>query len=385
MIMRERYLLFITYLFLISFLFVQCKNVQEYEVRKINISTKENPEINLSTLFKSVEALEFEERNELYYIRPAKLILKNDTYYFLSGDMIIVYNNNIYEFTLFNKGDGPGEYINISDFFVDDDENILINDREGRKLIYYDKQGKHIKDIKHGLLSYNFTKLDHLVYMNFGNLLNEDRYKVNVVDERTNEIVDNYLKQDKKAGYLSVIENTSFSFFSDTLSYSQSFSNVIYHLKNGLAIPRFEIDFGKNNLPGYFPENYTNLMEFIDSFKKSNYASRIDNYRESTSYMSFMYSCAGEYFNVFFDKKNNKVYNFKSYYDDLLFPDIKQRKTYDLLSVFADDDSFYFSIEASYFIEMYKKSNNITPIAEKIYSNINEDSNAIILKYNLNK
>jgi hypothetical protein len=386
MVMRKIYLLFITYLFLISFLFIQCKNTQEYEVREINVSTKENNKINLSTLFKSVEALEFEEIDELYYIKPTKLIVKNDMYYFLSGDMIIVYNSDAYEFTLFNKGEGPGEYINISDFFVDDDENIVINDREGRKLIYYDKQGKHIKDIKHGLLSYNFIKLDHLVYMNSGNLLNGDiKCKVNTVDERTGEIVDNYLKQNEKTGYLSIIEYTNFSFFSDTLSYSQSFSNVIYHLKDGVAIPRLKIDFRGNNLPESFSENYTNLMEFVDDFKKSNYASRIDNYRESDSYLSFIYSYTDEYFNVFFDKRNNKVYNFKSYYDDFLFPDIEQKKSYDLLSIFADENSFYFSIEASYFMDMCKKSNNISPVAEKIYSNITEDSNAIILKYNLNK
>jgi hypothetical protein len=357
--------------------------MQEYEVRKINILTKENHKINLSDIFKSVEVIEFEEINELYYIKPTKLIIKNDNYYFLSGDMIIVYSNNIHEFILFNKGEGPGEYINISDFFVDDDENIVINDREGRKLIYYNKYGKYIKDIKHGLLSYNFTKLDHLIYLNSGNLLNDVKCKVNVIDERTDEIIDNYLEQDERAGYLSFIEYTNFSFFSDTLSYSQSFSNVIYYLKNGLSIPRLEIDFEKNNLPKSFSNNYTNIVDFFDSFKKSNYASRIDNYRETKAYMSFMYSFSNEYFDVFFDKKNNKVYNFKSYYDDFLFPDIEQKKSYDLLSIFADENSFYFSIEASYFMEIYKKSNKITPIAEKIYSNINEDSNAIILKYNL--
>ncbi|MDR1182251.1 MAG: 6-bladed beta-propeller [Bacteroidales bacterium] len=227
------------------------------------------------------------------------------------------------------------------------------------------------KDIKHGLLSYNFIKSGHLLYMNSGNLLNEDtKYKVNVIDERTGKIVDNYLKLDEKLGYLSVMEYTNFSFFSDTLSYSQSFSNVIYQLKDGFSIPRLELDFGKNNLPESFPEDYTNLMEFIGSFRKSSYASRIDNYRESASYLSFMYSYANEYFNVFFDKRNNKIYNFKSYYDDLLFPDIEQKKSYDLLSVFADENSFYFSIEATYYIEMYKRSTNITPMAKKIYSNI---------------
>lgn len=85
----------------------------------------------------------------------AKTIIKDDKIYILSGikhKKLVVYNTNgdaLYR--IGNLGNGPEEYIAITDFTVDDDENVFIVDGISRKIIQFDKNNKFMskKDAGH--------------------------------------------------------------------------------------------------------------------------------------------------------------------------------------------------------------------------------------------
>lgn len=379
--------------------FCQCKNAEKgsSHIQKIVISPSEAHEIKTSQLFTSADMIELKSDDSLVYVKPTKLVVKNNKYYFKSKNMIIVYDScGNYDSSLFKKGNGPGEYINISDFHIEDNGNIVINDREGRKLMYYTGNGQFLKSINHGLLSYIFFKKKNKIYLNSGNLM-DAKYRVNLLDEKNSRITATFLKQEESMAYLSVIEYTNFSFFEDTLSYSHTFSNTIYQLKENEAIPRIEIDFGKNNLPDDFVTEYQDLRTFMDAFQKSNYASRIDGYHEGKNFLFFLYSFQNTRSFVWVSKQHNLIYNFNRIEDDLLFPEISHKTSYNLLPICINDDYLYVSIEAFEFIDLYnqikekmsvKEWNGYIkkrPDIERIYSNIREDSNALILRYKQKK
>lgn len=383
-------------IFIMTFAFLSCRHDSKLDnALRINIEPDKTRNFNISELFSSVDLIELRSDSNVVFVKPVKLNVYNGLYYLHSNDMIVVFDsigNNVLLFN--NKGLGPHEYINISDMIVEN-ENIIINDREGQKLLFYDLNGNFIESFKHGLLAYNFTKVGDEVFLNSGNLMNaSSAYKVNLYDLKSEKMRSGFIKQEIGLDYLSIMEYTNFSLLGDTLSYSQSFSNTIYRLKdNGEVIPRVEVDFGKHNLPDEFLHENKSLRAFYENFTKSDFASRIDGYYENEKMIFFMYSYQDKKPFVFYDKKKQKVYNFDRFTDDLLFSGIVQTTSYNLLPLLMDEKFMYVSIDAHRFIELYeelikKYSNdeiwsqlpNIQQL-EKIYKSIDEESNPIILRY----
>ena len=192
---------------------ISCKRSTKEKVgRKIEIIPTNSKQVKLSQIFSSADVLNL-NLNDIVYSKPKKMIIKDDHFFMLSRSTIIVCNTNgDLILHIARRGNGPGEYIGITDFHVEDNGDIIINDREGRKMIRYNSQGEYINTINHNLLSYNFIKLNDKIYLNSGNLINaESKYRINVWDEVENTLEQGYIMQDKELGYLSVMEYTNFS------------------------------------------------------------------------------------------------------------------------------------------------------------------------------
>ena len=383
---------FLLFVIIFNLTFSSCgRNIQEQLAeRKIELNPTKSEQIRLSQLFLSADVYNFDIA-DVVYERPRKIIVKNNIFYFLSKNKIIVsdeYGNLI--LFLSRRGNGPGDYIEITDFQVEDNGNILVNDATGRKMIRYSTKGEYINTINHQLIASKFIKVYDLIYLNTYDFTNEQLYRVNVWNEAENLIEQKYIKYEKVLKYLSFIEYTNFSFFNDTISYSHSFSNTINQLKNNDLIPRFEIDFGKHNLPKKYTKQYNDLRLFMENFRNSNYASRIDGYREGNDFLFFAYSYQDKMPYVLITKNNNEIHHFDKFEDDFLFPGVIQQTGYDLLPVFIDENYVYVSIEAYRFIELYnliKTSKNTKCenqiILNEIYNQINDESNSLIIRYKI--
>jgi len=388
------YILFFKISFIVIIItFITCDRSTKEQIanRKIELNSTNSEQIKLSQIFSSADIFNL-STNDIVFERPKKILVKNNHFFMQSKTSIIICDEFGYlVLYLFRKGNGPGEYIGIADFHVEDNGNILINDTEGRKMIRYNFQGEYINTINHNLVSYNFIKLNDKIYLNSGKFVNpQSEYEVNVWDEDKNSIVERYMKQEKSLRYLSVLEYTNFSFFNDTLSYSQSFSNTIYQLEKNQTPPRLYINFGKNNLPKKYTERYTDLRSLMENFWSSEYASRIDGYREGRNFLFFAYSFQDKMPFFWLSKKGNDSYHFDKFEDDFLFPGVIQKTGYDFMPVFIDENYAYFSIDAYRFIELFDKIK--TPmdgkwenqfLMEKTTEQIDEYSNALIIRYKI--
>ncbi|MDR0795632.1 MAG: 6-bladed beta-propeller [Tannerella sp.] len=368
------------------------KNTKEEKQSKtIELLPTKSGQIKLSQIFSKAEVLNF-NTNDIVYTKPKKLLVKNNRFYLLSKNAIIVFDitGNLVLY-LSKIGIGPGEYIEISDFLVEDNDNILINDSQGRKMIRYDSQGEFIKAIRHDLVSFNLFKINDEIYLNSGHYINpQSGYRVNVWNEKNSSIDQKYLKQEQTVAYLSVLEYTNFSFFKDTLSFSHSFSNIVYQLENNEEKPRLRIDFGKHNLPKNFTKNHTNLNLFMENLWSSSYASRIDGYREGNSFLFFAYTFQAKRPFFWLSKIDNKQFHFDKFEDDFLFPGVIQKTGYDCLPIFIDEKYLYIAIEAYRFIELFEESRIMNDgnfeyqhLLANIIKQIDAESNALVIRYEI--
>lgn len=346
-------------LLILPLLILSCQRDSNFDsLAKININPQKSICLKASDVFDSIELIELKSDSNIVFVKPVRLNVNEGLYYLLSDDVIVVFDslgNNVMLFD--RKGHGPTEYLNISDFLIESD-NLFINDREGRRLLVYDLNGNIIESFKHDLLAYNFIKIGGVVYLNSGNLINaQTSYRINKYDLSSKSVTAGYINQITGLDYLSVIEFTNFSLFGDTLSYSQSFSNVIYHLsEKGGVTPRFEIDFGKHNLTDDFLLEHKTLRAFFENLKVSDYATRIDGYSENEANMFFMYSYQNKKPFVIYNKKEHRIYNFDRFTDDFLFPDIVQTTSYSMMPLLVTERYMYISLDSHQFIKLYELS-----------------------------
>jgi len=382
--------------------FVQC-NIKEKSdsnnVRKIVVSPLDAITLKATELFDSVEIVALESDDNKVFVKPEKLITYNNHFFFKSRNELTVFDSiGKFCFKIDKKGPGPGEYISFSDYQIEKDGSITINDGQGRKLIRYSNTGNFIKEIKHNLFSTNFFILNKNYVINSGPLINSNtKCRVNIICEDNPTKITGFLEESDNNRLVRIFEYTNFSYFKDTLSYSYCSSNTIYYLKDKTAKPRLYVDFGKNTLPeSYFAEN-NDVVKFVSNLKETEYASIIDGYQETDKFLFFLYCFKGKRSFVFWNKTDNLTYNYNKLNDDLLFPDIMQKTSYDLLPILMDNNYLYISMESNTFKDLYEKlkeklSNKEWEIykknhqfIEKTYSNLSPEDNAIILKYRFKK
>lgn len=373
---------------------------EDFTAQTITVDPNEMNHFNYSKLFTGYELICFSGNNSAILIKPEKIVANELGYFLESSDAIYFYDKSgIFKSVINRRGTGPGEYLTISDFIIDLNTNTIeINDGETKKILQFNLEGKFINEYSHHINSYSFAKISNDKYLlNSGRLYNYNiDYSLNLFNINLKEIEFGYNAIDNNLKYLNFIEYANFSHFGDTLSYSSSISNKIYSVDSAGMHARVALDFKSNNVPIEYYERFKDLTEFISAFKKTNYVSIFDGYQESLRYMFISYSFQNKRPFLIIDKKYNKIYNFNSYEDDLLFPSVFQKTGYDSLPCLIDDHYFYVFIDSYKFIELFENlKNNISndkylkyiqnnSQAYNIYKNISPEDNPILIKYKLN-
>ena len=194
-------------------------------------------------------------------------------------------NGTLYKFTLEGKlvssicrrGNSPSEYINVSDFQVDDAGNVWVLSRNNKALYHYVWDGSLGKKItldnwveKICLLG----KGKMLLYA--GNEKNKDyKYTLYTLDLETGTVInESLLIDDYKSAYLHVKSLNHFSTDGEQRLFYQMFNDTIYSLSDkGEATPEYILNLGGRNIPASFYEHkYRDIMDFFQNLFKESYA-----------------------------------------------------------------------------------------------------------------
>lgn len=383
---------------LFIFIFIQCQQHNDkIEIcdKKIKINPNSAKTLKYSEIFQECDIIPLYKDKNNIITRPDKIEIKDSIIYFANNKNLYGYDlNGNCKIKINKQGNGPGEYLSIADFIIND--KIEINDRDGRKLFIYDFNGNHMGNFNHNLYSYTFIKKDNKYYFNSGCLYNDEtnnNCRVNIFNEKNKVIKQSYFEIDKYEREINIIEYSNFALFDDTISFSYCLSDDIYCINKENLIKRLHIDFGNYSLPETFIKEHNDLNIFMEEIKKVKYATLIDGYKESSNYLFFSYAFNGKRIFTLYNKKKDKIHNFNEFEDDIFMPEINFQTKYSELPLLLTNNSLYRIIEANIFlekIEELKKKKSLVewnkylrenPKIDKIYSEISPEDNHILIKY----
>jgi len=231
------------YVGFILFLIVACnQSKKEFgDIIDIDPFFKTNKELQLSEIAHNVSYVRLETNPQSIIGRVRKIVLFEEMFFIQdrSTNSVLIFDaSGIYISKIEQRGRGPGEFLQISDFTVlPVDSTIFIVDNLQRKVLKYDLAGIFLKEIR---LQATATKISSLndslvaVQFNFPNFIDNDKYSITIFDRE--------LLQQKKiiSQDINVSESDDFSghnmnFFAhvnDTLTFWEFKNDIIYKIIN---------------------------------------------------------------------------------------------------------------------------------------------------------
>lgn len=229
-----------------------------------------------------------------------KIYVKDNTEQFFIFDNRGNFINKIFEL-----GRGPNQYSEITDFSIYGDK-IVIYDSEISKLLFYDLNGNYLnsKQINWGAEHLSFYNDSILL---FSNSLSSSNLLL-IYDINRDIICDSFIKHRDE---YSCILFQNFTNYKKSIYYTHYTSQILYEvltINNEFnVIPKYYVDFGKNNLN-------VDEMEY-SSFFKANVPSpsmaTIDYFLETDNYIYLSVNCDEifeETINIYISKSDNKIY-----------------------------------------------------------------------------
>lgn len=217
------------------------------------------------------------------------------------------------------QGEAPDEYLNVSDFQIDDNGDVWILCRSNHSLYLYSWDNRLKKRYSVDLWIENIRLMKDKLFLYTGNEISGDNAcQLHVFDLSSGKVIRNFKSVDKhQSSYLFVKGANIFQGSPcDTLCYfSQLFNDTVYSLTSSTFSPMITFDWDGKNIPSSFYEkNYDNIMDFFQHLHSSNaYAYGINSFavaKDGTLSVTYFYQgkcyCA-----VFFasDEKNPMVFS----------------------------------------------------------------------------
>lgn len=167
------------------------------------------------------------------------------------------------------RGQGPDEYVNLTDFDVDKEGNVFVLDARQNKLLCYDKDFTCIDDTRLDFQADILTALDNdslLFGLSSWNKKEGKGRKIAKADRKGN-IAKTFLDYDEYVDPAYWISMYTFAAAGDVLAYNQTIDNTIYLFsKDGELSESITLDFGSENVPDEDKVNIERKLESYDSY-----------------------------------------------------------------------------------------------------------------------
>ncbi|MEN6619141.1 MAG: 6-bladed beta-propeller, partial [Rikenellaceae bacterium] len=192
----------------------------------------------------------------------SKIYIKDNYLYILDkkSQKVLIFNDQgKFVRSIKNRGNGPGEYIQLIDFSLDNKGRLVLYSDIPGKIIFYSNTGDFLyeKKLKETYLSMSIV--DELIY--FQNLPTK-KYTVTMLD----------LSNDKKIKLLKSLPEYNnvflkgYSISSNTnIILTRRFDPLVYSISNDSVKTLYKIDFGKSFITKDFLSKYAKSKDF---FKK---------------------------------------------------------------------------------------------------------------------
>lgn len=220
----------------------------------INIDNAiEEKEILLSSIVESPTTIVLETKDNCIIQNVRSIELFNNKIYILDdkSNKLYVFNmDGSFHMNISEEGRGHGEYIELSDFSIDRNKNVIyLLDEAMDVILKYDlNTGKFISSIKterNGYRSYSMLVINDKIYLNKTSTDEKDMYELKEVDPENGEQTNTYLESTEYNFGWNIPLRLPFSnFYSKNTEYPKyvgMFSNTIVGITSSGIIPKYTI------------------------------------------------------------------------------------------------------------------------------------------------
>ena len=211
-------------------------------------------------------------------------------------DMLIVADNMSHSVFFFNTegkflnsickiGRGPDEYFELTDISVNDGKVWLL-DNISCKVLCYDYTGKMLHKFEtQGGVSIQALKHSILIGDVWGGVAAGGKYLLSEYNFEGNQ-VGKYIPYSA----IDMFRDSGdwqpfFAFNNNSVDYLVSSKNIVYHYENGIVTQKYNIDFGRYNLPNRLA--IRGIAAIIDRPEYNNCVLGVDKISESSTYRNF--------------------------------------------------------------------------------------------------
>ena len=253
--------------------------------------------INLSEFASSVRCIPLVTQDSIVLDELTQVIVKDSFIY-------VADRSSLYKFSIAgdlisfvsHRGNSPMEYINISDFQVDEKGNVWVLSRNNKALLNYSWNGNLCRRIQLDMWLERFCIIDDEKMLLYAGNEKGDGYEhaLYTLDLQQEKITGRYLAiDDTKSAYLHVKSPNHFSCNGDTRFFYQMFNDTIYTFnEEGMPLPAYLLSFADKNIPSsFYEQKYGDIMDFFQNLLGKGYAYGTDLFlkNDTFSLYSFYY------------------------------------------------------------------------------------------------
>lgn len=253
---------------------------QEAPAEIIKIPANLGETLPLSSVVDSVWYVKLETNDSCIMGNISQLIPYDDKFFIFDSESVFIFNSSgDFLNKISNLGKGPGEYVLPLFFTIDRfKDEILIYDDKISKILYYDLNGKWLRE---HFVKYRFSEFSVLAedsylihsYKRYNDHIPAiQNYQLLIADHQWNLLGRGMIYNSKRQRNSNILGGSNFSVLNGSTIYFPPFGDTIYDIsvKQGLT-PKYVIDFGERKLPENFDFDLS-IRGFLDKYNNSEYA-----------------------------------------------------------------------------------------------------------------
>lgn len=303
-------------------LFIACKSSGEAQLPepKETITIGKGEKVKLSQLIHSFEYITLEEKEIIGNIFDLK-IQDKDIYIHddISKSVLKFDSAGNYQYKIHRVGKGPGEYVMIVDFLVNNNKVEIFNTGNNKRIVF-DENGAFITQTKMNSYGWKHAYLNEstiLAYNTPGDL-NEEAHYLYLWNDVITEILDKKLPFVPDKDKMLPAGLYPFSNYKNTVNFCADFSDMVYSInQKRKLLPKYQLNFTHYKRPTeevYKKYTRRNPYEWHKGMKP--YAKFL-RFIESDNYCYTKFHADGGVKNFFYSKKNKTGICVEEFIDDM--------------------------------------------------------------------
>ena len=366
--------------------------LSEDSTKKIRIEDfSKEQQLKLSDLFDSITFIKLSNEDNAIIGNINKILIEDSCIYILdrykTKSLKKFYFDGSFLTVIGKQGAGPEEYIEPTDFIINNGE-IIVYDQFKSNLNYYDLSGhfKYKKNVPFLFLKFSCFSPNHYI---FHSLDSDNDHFQSIINYSIFESDSSFLLKNRgfyrpKNKYISFISENNFYPYKGKIFYHPPFNDTIYSIqKNNRLQTEYVIDFQKKKLPAQFilQNNKNELTKVSDT---DLYAIFPGNYVPTDDYLYFDFSIKHLVYRGIYSNKTGKTRIGNTFFNDInyIFP-------YDHIIYSAGNNilvGYMHSHTIGNNFEKYPRSGWVKQIGEEntqIAESIKSEDNPVLLFYKI--